>query len=227
MRRIFQIGWLFLAATAFAERINQEGRILGPLSVVTNSILFNTTNADSVVSAMQIFPVTNPWNECISNRPVLANSDAMIAQINSDVGSSHRKLSLFQEMNFVLMPENQPLVPFKFGGYPDESDLNGGTSPFGLYPIPTNMPIEGWPTQTGAQTLTRWQTNDDGSDRHSIIVQPGAGFIWETWRALRVSTNWLATNGAVFNLNKRATTGRLDFRRRSGFSDVPRAGAFR
>ena len=56
---------------AVAERINQEGRILGRLPVVTNAILFNTTNADAVVSAMQIFPVTNPWNECISNRPVL------------------------------------------------------------------------------------------------------------------------------------------------------------
>ena len=113
-----------------AERINQEGRILGALPVVTNSILFNTTNADVVVSAMQVFPVTNPWNECISNRPVLVNSDAMIAQINSDVGSSRRKLSLFQEMNFVLVPDSQPLVTFNFGGgYPDQSDLNGGKSP--------------------------------------------------------------------------------------------------
>lgn len=63
------------------ERINQEGRILGPAPVVTTPILFNTTNADAVVAAMQILPVTNPWNECISNRPVLANSDAMIGQI--------------------------------------------------------------------------------------------------------------------------------------------------
>ena len=55
------------------ERINQEGRILGPLTTVTNAILFDTTNADAVVSAMQVFPVTNPWNECISNRPVLVN----------------------------------------------------------------------------------------------------------------------------------------------------------
>jgi hypothetical protein len=156
-------------------------------------------NADAVVSAMQIFPLTNPWNECISNRPVLLNSDAMIAQINSDVGSSHRKLSLFPEMNFVVVPDNQPLVKFNFnGGYPDESDLNGGTFPFGLYPIPTNMPIEGWPTQIGG-TVTQCQTNDDGGDRHSIVVQPGAGFIYETWRALRIATNWIATNGAMLN----------------------------
>ena len=75
---------LWLPAAARAERINQEGRILGTLPAVTNAVLFNTSNADAVVSAMQVFPVTNPWNECISNRPVLANSDAMIAQMRFD-----------------------------------------------------------------------------------------------------------------------------------------------
>src|SRR5882757_7894929 len=99
---------------------------------------------------MQIFPVTNPWNEDISRRPLLANSDAMMMQINSDVGASHRRLELFQEMNFALVPDNQPLVAFNFdGGYPDQSDLNGGTFPVGLYPIPTNLPVEGCPSQTG------------------------------------------------------------------------------
>lgn len=46
-----------------------------------------------------------------------------------------------------------------------------------------------------------WQQTDDGSDRHSIIVQPGNGNLWETWRALRTVTNWEAANGAEFNLN--------------------------
>ncbi len=41
---------------AVAQRINQDGRNLGPLPVVTSPILFNTSNADAVVSAMQIFP---------------------------------------------------------------------------------------------------------------------------------------------------------------------------
>jgi len=194
--------WYSSHLYAASERINQEGRILGPLPAVTNAILFNTTNADAVVSAMQIFPVTNPWNECISNRPVLANSDAMIAQINSDVGSSNRKLKLFQEMNFVLVPDSQALVSNKFVTYPHDSDLNGGSYPYGLYPTPTNQPIEEWPTGTGTQTLLQWQTNNtSGGDRHSIIVQPGAGFIYETWEALRVGTNWQAANGAIFNLN--------------------------
>ena len=128
-------------ARAESERINQEGRILGPLPVVTDAILFNTTNADAVVAAMQIFPVTNPWNEDISHRPLLANSDAMIARINSDLIASHSLTPEF-EMNFVLVPDNQMLVSNQFVTYPDDSDLNGGIYPFGLYPIPTNMPIE-------------------------------------------------------------------------------------
>lgn len=190
--------------SAAAERINQEGRILGVLPVVTNSILFNTTNADAVISAMQIFPVTNPWNEIISRRPVLTNSDAMIAQIGADLSASRQKLFLFQEMNFALVPDSQPLSPFDFVLYPDESDLNGGTSPSGRYPVPANLPVEGWPSQTGTQTLSQWQTNNDGSDRHAIMVQPGAGFSWETWNAVRVGANWQAANGAIFNLNTNA-----------------------
>ena len=52
-------------------------------------------------------------------------------------------------MNFVLVPDSQTLVSNNFVDYPDESDLNGGVYPYGLYPMPTNQPIEGWPTQTG------------------------------------------------------------------------------
>jgi hypothetical protein len=139
--------------------------------------LFDTTSADAVASAMQIFPVSNAWNEIISLRPVLTNSDAMIAQIMSDLSSNRRTLIAFQEMNYVLAPDSQRLLSVDFFDYPDQSDLNGGTSPYGLYPIPTNQPIEGWPTQTGTQTLEQWQTNADGSDRHSITVEPGSGLI--------------------------------------------------
>ena len=204
---------LWLPAPARAERINQEGRILGALPVVTDTILFNTNGADLVVSAMQILPVTNPWNECISNRPVLANSDAMIGQMMFDFTngltgsslSSRLKLHVNWEMNYVLVPDSQALVSNKFVTYPADSDLNGGIYPYGLYPIPTNQPVEQWPLGLIAngtpQTLSQWQTNNDGSDRHSIMVQPGNGTLWETWNALRVGTNWQAANGAIFNLN--------------------------
>jgi len=194
---------LLLASPLHAERINHAGRILESLPVVTNATLFNTTNADAVLSAMQIFPTTNPWNEDISQRPLLANSDAMIAQITADLASTRRALRVFKEMNFVLVPDSQPTLPINFFDYPDESDLDGGTFPNGLYPIPTNMPIETWPSETGGLTLQQWQqdVNSDGGDRHAILVQPGSGYIREMWQAKLVGSNWESSNGAKFNLN--------------------------
>src|SRR5437879_9108166 len=91
--------FLSLVAAVRAERINQEGRILGPAPVVTTPTLFNTSQGDALVSAMQIFPVTNPWNEDISRRPLLANSDAMIAQIKADLSANRQTLRAFYEMN--------------------------------------------------------------------------------------------------------------------------------
>src|SRR5215471_5063478 len=125
----------FVVTAAAQERINQEGRILGPVPVVTTPTLFNTPQADAIVSAMQIFPVTNPWNEDISRRPVLSNSTAIISQIMSDLSSSRRHLVAFKEMNFVLIPDSQPRQDIHFFAYPEDSDLDGGTFPDGSYPI--------------------------------------------------------------------------------------------
>src|SRR5947207_10381007 len=131
-----------VTAAAQTERINQEGRILGPAPVVTTPTLFNTPQADAIISAMQIFPVTNPWNEDISRRSLLGNSATMISQLKSDLSSSRQTLRPFYEMNYVLVPDNQARVTIPFVDYPDESDLDGGTFPNGSYPIPSNMPIE-------------------------------------------------------------------------------------
>jgi hypothetical protein len=193
---------LKLASLAADERINHEGRLLGPLPVVTAPLLFNTPEADAVVSAMQIMPVDSPWNEDISARPLLSNSAAMITQITNDLATDRRKLRPFFEMNYVFVPETQPKVSIDFFNYPDESDLDGGTGTHGLYPIPTNLPVETWPVETGSLTLDQWQAdvNGDGGDRHSIMVKPGSGFIWETWMTQRVGAAWEASNGAKFNL---------------------------
>jgi hypothetical protein len=185
-----------MAAVFAAERINHEGRILGTQVSVMAPTLFNTPAADAVVSSMQIMPVTSAWNEDISRRPLLANSDAMISRIISDFETSRRTFRVFFEMNYVLVPDNQPLVPIAIFDYADESDP-------GPYPIPTNMPIETWPRETGTLTLNDWQldVNGDGGDRHSIIVQPGAGFIWETWATIKhADGTWEASSGAKFDL---------------------------
>src|SRR4051812_6330000 len=205
MRRILLI-FLALASVARAQRINHDGRILGPAPVVSAPTLFNTPAADAIVAAMQIMPRDNPWNEDISRRPVHSNSDAIIAQVTSDLSSSRRTLRPFYEMNFVLVPDAQPRVTIPFFNYPDESDLDGGVFPNGSYPVPANLPIETWPRGTGNLTLQQWQqdVNNSGGDRHAIIVAPGAGSIWETWLAKLTSSGWQASNGAKFNLNSNA-----------------------
>ncbi len=192
---------LMSAATccSAAERINHEGRVLGEVPPVTTPILFNTPQADAIVSAMQIMPRDSAWNEDISTRPRLSNSDAMIARITSDLGSNNT-LRLFEEMNYALVPDNQPVQPIQFVTYPTQSDFDGGTSPYGSYPIPPNLPVETWPTGTGSQTLEQWQVAT-GGDRHSIIVMPGTGGLWETWTTRKLNGNWRAANGAKFSLN--------------------------
>src|SRR5438132_3420143 len=195
-----------VTAAAQSDRINQEGRILGPAPVVTTPTLFNTPQADAIVSAMQIFPVTNPWNEDISRRPLLSNSATIISQLKTDLSSTRQTLRPFYEMNYVLVPDNQARVTIPFVDYPDESDLDGGTFPNGSYPIPSNMPIETWPRGTGTLTLQQWQmdVNNTGGDRHGIMVAPGVGSIWETWQMKLTQNGWQASNGAKFDLNSNA-----------------------
>src|SRR5690349_21365913 len=205
IRRIFPglVAWLLIAGDGVAERINQEGRILGLAPIVSTPTLFNTPEADAIVSALQIMPVTNPWNEDISQRARLTNSDAMITQIKSDLAPTRQTLRAFYEMNYVLVPDSQPRVTIPFLDYPEESDLDGGTFPNGNYPIPLNMPIESWPKGTGSLTLSQWQmdVNNNGGDRHGIIVAPGTGSFWETWQMKLTQSGWRASNGAKFNLN--------------------------
>src|SRR5256885_1226733 len=165
-------------AVARAERINQEGRILGPAPTVTTPTLFNTPQADAIVSAMQIFPVTNPWNEDISRRPVLSNSATMIAQMKADLSSSRQTLRPFYEMNYVLVPDNQARVTIPFLDYPDDSDLDGGVYPNGSYPIPSNMPIETRPRGTGSLPLQQRASDSTGrggdADRNFGVAGAGS-----------------------------------------------------
>ncbi|MDB6029658.1 MAG: hypothetical protein JWM68_5881 [Verrucomicrobiales bacterium] len=194
--RILYCSVIFLALHfgAKAERINQEGRILGPLLSVTNSVLFNTAAADAVVSTMQIYPANSAWNEDISRAPLLTNSAAMMSQITNDLATNRQTLRLFPEMNYALVPTNQPLVPIAFVTYPGDSD----PAP---YPIPTNMPVETWPSDSPTTNLYDWQRTVVDDDRHSIVVMPSSNITWETWQALLTDSGWQASNGAKFDLN--------------------------
>src|SRR5439155_1461716 len=113
-------------AIEVAARSGQPERLTMP-------VLFDTPEADSILSAMQIFPGDNPWHEDISNRPVHPNSPAIIRSIGADT-----PLGYNLDMNFVLVPPDQPTMPVRVTMYPAESDQ-------GPFPIPPNAPIENWP----------------------------------------------------------------------------------
>ena len=218
MLRASILCFLSCAALTAAERINHEGRILGVQPVVTTPLLFNTAAADAVTSAMQIMPRDSAWNEDIRLRPVAANSAAIIGNIRSDVFTglaghafaNRQRLVVFKEMNYVLVPDGQALTDIDFTGYPDESDdlkpVGPGNNPqhIGAWPIPVSMPVESWPAEQPGLTNLQWQqdVNSDGGDRHSIIVMPGTGTLWETWQAVLTTASpaWQASNGAKFPL---------------------------
>jgi hypothetical protein len=203
-----------------ADVFNQDGRDLSlyPMPNFTSAVLFDTPQADAIVAAMQIFPVAHGMNERVTMQPAVSNSAAMIAQMDSDLGAGAlARLHPLYDMNFVIVPQGQPLVDITFTAYPDQSDVQppalsaDGTVDLFNYPVPSNMITEGWPYQYPGQTIAQNQTTDDGSDRHGLIVDPlnadGNSYTWETWRTVLGSdtpwTGWTACNGAQFNL----TTG--------------------
>ena len=158
-------------------RANHEGRPLGPTPPVAQPILFNTPEADAVVSTLQISPKDNPWNQDISKLPVHPNSDNIIASIGRD-----GEIAFNEDMCYVLVPPNQPKI---------EVPLDSkGESDKGPYPVPDNTPIEGLADQrTGA------------GDRHSIVVDPATMMLYEFYHMRKTDAGWTAACAAVWNMN--------------------------
>lgn len=147
-------------------------------------VLFNTPEADAVLSTLQIFPKDNPWNEDISERPVHPDSDRMIDAIGRNL-----RFRWNQDMGFVLVPSDQPRVKLTIE-MADESDP-------GPYPIPDEAPVEGWPLSGGP--LARLQREGSG-DRHVIVIDAGEKKLYELFGAYRTGDGWKAASAAIFDL---------------------------
>ena len=163
---------------------------------ITEPILFNTPEADRILTGLQVFPPDNPWNQDISRLPVHPRSEAIIASIGKD---KHIDFNL--DMNFVIVPPDQPRVPVKITLYENESDP-------GPYPVPANMPIENWPLRRNEAidalpkaggTLADIQRNGTG-DRHGIVVDAGAGLLYEFYEARKTDAGWEAAQASIFDL---------------------------
>jgi hypothetical protein len=163
---------------------------------LTEPVLFNTQEADAIVSQMQILPPDNPWNVDISRWPVHKNSAAIVASIGND-----KPLRYNTDMAYVLVPPDQPRIEVAILQYPDESDK-------GPFPLPSNVPIEGWPAHYKRSEKLKHLTLDDvqrdrlgeGGDRHAIVVDPQAMMVYEFYQLKRTDRGWQCACEATFDL---------------------------
>jgi hypothetical protein len=151
-------------------------------------ILFNTPEADAIVAALEVFPPDNPWNLVVSDWPVHPNSKNIIASIGVD-----KPMRYNPDMGFVLVPPDQKKVDLKTIAYADESDK-------GPYPIPDNMPIEGWPVGYKNKTLDQVQRLKEEGDRHASVVDPVNRTLYEFYQARKTDNGWEASQVSIFDL---------------------------
>jgi hypothetical protein len=216
---ILQMGWTallpgLLGAQPPGSSPDREDRRQSKSPEITQPILFNTPEADRILEALQVFPANNPWNVDVSDWPMHPNSRNIIASIGAD-----KPLRYNPDYNFILVPGDQRRVKVKVG-YTAESDR-------GPFPIPENMPIEGWPGPTDPQrdpnvkplNLEEMQRDNVrfGGDRHGIVVDPVNRRLYEFYQARKTSAGWQAENAAVFDLK----SNRL---RRDGWTSADAAG---
>lgn len=194
--RVDRIAGIALVAACAAGLAVAAERVRPPMPKITAPVMFDTPEADKILSAMQVFPPDNAWNQDISGMPVHPNSAALVAGIGAD-----KPLGFNLDMGFILVPPDQKRVDVKLLDYPTESEP-------GPYPVPDNAPIENWPLTRNedvkslpkpGQTLEDIQRNGTG-DRHIIVVDPVNGFVTEFWQAKKTDAGWQASNAAVFNL---------------------------
>jgi hypothetical protein len=156
---------------------------------IDKPILFDTPEADAVVSALEVFPPDNPWNLVVEDWPVHPNSKNLIESIGPG-----KKLRTNLDMGYVLVPPDQPKVDVKLGAAAAESDR-------GPYPVPDNTPIEGYPAGYKGLTLDEVQRKDEGdSDRHALVVDPTNRMLYEFYQMRKTDRGWVASGAAVFDL---------------------------
>ena len=167
------------------------------MPAISQPVLFNTPEADAILSALEVFPPDNPWNQVVEDWPLHPNSRNIIASIGLS-----KPLRYNPDMGFVLVPPGQKRIDLKVLGYPNESDK-------GPFPIPANMPIEGWPVMAQREAKYKGWTLDDfqrnkgkynDEDRHALVVDPVNRMLYEFYQARKTDKGWVGTQASVFDL---------------------------
>ncbi|HEX3151290.1 MAG TPA: hypothetical protein VHR66_24645 [Gemmataceae bacterium] len=162
------------------------------MPAITKAVSFDTPEADAILAALEVFPPDNPWNLLAEDWPLHPNSKNIVASVGVN-----KVFRVNPDMGFVLVPPDEKKVDFKLVGYPDESDK-------GPFPIPDNVPIEGWPVGYKGKkvTLEDVQKNvlkEDG-DRHALVVDPTNRMLYEFYQLRKGAGGWEATCSAKFDL---------------------------
>src|SRR5262249_41413059 len=131
----------------------------------------------------QLFPLDNPWNQQITNAPVSASSDAIIARmitrhsgtaprLHADFGNPATDGALYGiPINVVDSSTPKVTVVFPPEGYSEESDIV-------QVPIPANAVIEGdGPTGPSPSTSR--------GDSHLLVYDRTANVLYELYQAIR------------------------------------------
>lgn len=162
---------------------------------IDKPILFDTPEADAIVSALEVFPPDNPWNLVVSDWPVHPNSKNIVAAIGAD-----KPFRANPDMGYILVPPNQKRVDVKIVAYPGESDK-------GPFPVPDNLPIEGWPVEFLGPNGPKLSLEDvqrdklkKGGDRHALIVDPVNRMLYELYQAKKTDSGWQAAQTSIFDL---------------------------
>jgi hypothetical protein len=149
-----------------------------------------------------LFPADNPWNQIISQAPVVTNSTAIISNIVSKFGNGRLHPDFGQDQRLanadlygisynVVHGNTTPKVHVVIDAYPGESDLLDA-------PIPSNAVIEG-----DLQTAPTVGVDNRG-DSHLLIWDADNNVAYEFYRASRPSENadgrWHADNESVWNM---------------------------
>jgi hypothetical protein len=163
---------------------------------IDRPVMFDTPEADAILSALEVFPEDNPWNLLVADWPLHPKSKEIVASIGAN-----KPLRYNPDMAFVLVPPDQKTIALKVVSYPDESDK-------GPFPIPDNTPIEGWPANYLRNPKRKGVTLDDvqrdklkeGGDRHGIVVDPTNRMLYEFYQMKKVGGGWQAACAATFDL---------------------------
>jgi hypothetical protein len=167
-----------------------------PMPRIDRPVEFDTPQADAILSALEVFPPDNPWNRDISTWPLHPNSRNLINSIGSV-----KPLRYNTDMAFILIPPNQPLVDVRLTSYSEESDP-------GPYPVPPNIPIEGWPVNYVRDRRGKKVTLDDvqrdrfgeDGDRHALVVDPTQRKLYEFYQLKKTDMGWQCAQASIFDL---------------------------